>query len=177
MHLFLGFLTKHSYQFRFRSFTRCYLQQLCGGCSIFWVFHQTLFDEVLKRLRPQIRVPECWRRVGGNHEDGLETQLQENRNTQRIIHFSFSLTSLYLAPSNTKTLHTVPHPHGMYVSVGRLSLRHLYDRYSQRPDVSHTVVADLLYDLWGHPERRADDRVSLRHGVLRRRWRSSKPLI
>lgn len=64
----------------------------------------------------------------------------------------------------------------MYVSVWRLPLRHLYGRYSQRPDVSQTVVADLLYDLWGHPERRADDRVSLRHGVLRRGQRTGLEL-
>lgn len=54
-----------------------YLQQLCGSRPFFWVFLQTLLDKVLERLRPQVRVPERWRRVGGNHEDGLE---EENRN-------------------------------------------------------------------------------------------------
>lgn len=58
------------------------------------------------------------------------------------------------------------HSHGMYVSVGRLPLGHLYSCDSQRPDVSDTVVADLLYDFWRHPEWCADHRISLCHGVL-----------
>lgn len=63
-------------------------------------------------------------------------------------------------------MNTLPHPHRVYVGIGRLPLSHLYRGYSQRPEVSHAVVANLLYDFWSHPERRADDRVSLRHGVL-----------
>lgn len=51
---------------------RWYLQQLGGRRPVFRVLHQTLADKVLEGRRPQIGIPEGRRRVGGNHEDGLE---------------------------------------------------------------------------------------------------------
>lgn len=56
----------------------------------------------------------------------------------------------------------------MDVSIGRFALCHLYGCDAQGPDVSHTVVADLLYHLWGHPKRSPNHSVSFRHGVLER---------
>jgi len=64
------------------------------------------------------------------------------------------------------------HSHGMDVSVGRFALCHLYGRDAQRPDVSDTVVANLLDHLWGHPEGSTDHSVSLRHSVLQRTTQS-----
>lgn len=92
-----------------------------------------------------------------------------NITTSKLFFLHKSLWHLKYHTLKSKILHRLSHPHGMYVSVGRLPLCHLYSGYSQRPDVSHAVVADLLYDLWSHPEWRADDCVSLRHGVLKTR--------
>ncbi len=64
--------------------------------------------------------------------------------------------------------HIYTYSHGMDVSVGRFALGHLYGCDAQGPDVSHTVVANLLDHLWGHPERSANHSVSLCHGVLQR---------
>ena len=54
----------------------------------------------------------------------------------------------------------------MYVSIGWSALCHLESGDPKRPDVSETVIADLLDDLWGHPEWSPDDRVSLGHRIL-----------
>lgn len=54
----------------------------------------------------------------------------------------------------------------MDVCVGGFALCHLDGRDAQGPDVGHTVVADLLDDLRGHPEWSADHGVSLCHGIL-----------
>lgn len=72
-------------------------------------------------------------------------------------------TSEYEAP-HAEIVYT--HPHRMDVSIRRFPLSHLYGCDAQGPDVSQTVVADLLDHLWGHPERSTNDSVSLCHGVL-----------
>lgn len=81
-----------------------------------------------------------------------------------------SLCQLFVlqAPETQTLYHVYTHSHRMDVSVGRFTLCHLYGRDAQGPDVSHTVVANLLDHLRGHPERSTDYSVSLCHGVLQR---------
>lgn len=62
--------------------------------------------------------------------------------------------------------HVQTHSHRMDVSIRRLSLCHLYGCDAQGPDISYTVVADLLDHLWRHPKWCTDHSVSLCHGVL-----------
>lgn len=68
------------------------------------------------------------------------------------------------------------HPHRVDVCVGRLAFGHLYSCDAQRPDVCHTVVADLLDHLRSHPEWCADNRVAFCHGVLadKEKWHKVK---
>lgn len=54
----------------------------------------------------------------------------------------------------------------MNVCIRRFTLCHLYGCDAQGPDVSYTVVADLLNYLGCHPEWSTDHSVSLCHGVL-----------
>lgn len=68
----------------------------------------------------------------------------------------------------TESAHSLTHPHGVDVSVGRFALGHLQGRDAQRPDVCNAVVANLLDDFRCHPERGAYHRVPLGHGVLNR---------
>lgn len=56
--------------------------------------------------------------------------------------------------------------HGMYVSIGRFALCHLYGCDAQGPDISDTIVSNLLDHLWGHPERSTNHSVSFCHSVL-----------
>lgn len=71
-----------------------------------------------------------------------------------------------LVETPTSLLKDYTHSHRMDVSIGRFSLCHLYRCDAEGPDVSHTVVPDLLDHLWRHPEWRADHCVSLCHCVL-----------
>ena len=58
------------------------------------------------------------------------------------------------------------HSHRVYVSIRRSAFSHLQSSDSKRPHVSQTVVADLLDDLWSHPEWSPYHRVPLCHGIL-----------
>lgn len=59
--------------------------------------------------------------------------------------------------------------HRVNVAVRRFALGHFQGGDTQRPYVGHAIVTNFLYHLGRHPERCTNDRVTFRHGILRKK--------
>jgi hypothetical protein len=54
--------------------------------------------------------------------------------------------------------------HGMNICIGRISTSQLDSRDTQRPNVCFVVISGLFNDFRGHPKRRSNKSILLRHG-------------
>lgn len=135
-----------------------HLQQLSGRRSLLWVLHQTFLHKICEFITPQLWLAECGWRVCGNHKNSLMTQKNKIRQES---------PSSFLSKFQVKDFSVCStHSHRMNVCIRRLSFSHFYGRDAERPDISHTVVSDLLDHLWCHPEGCPDNCVPLCHCVL-----------